>query len=161
MKSEVIILDRVIPVYGLLGAAGILLGMLYIFWQCRRTKCKFDDAVYIYVGALILAMLGAKLLYVLQQLPALIYAFSQGGSHVLEMLHDIISGGFVYYGGLIGAIIGAFLMAKYFGLILSDFYCALVPTIPLIHAFGRMGCFLTGCCYGKETSCQFHIVYES
>ena len=27
-----------------------------------------------------------------------------------------------------------------------------VPAMPLFHAFGRVGCFLTGCCYGKELS---------
>ncbi len=33
----------------------------------------------------------------------------------------------------------------------GDFSCLgteLVPTVPLLHAFGRVGCFLAGCCYG-------------
>ena len=30
------------------------------------------------------------------------------------------------------------------------FFPVLVPAIPLFHAFGRVGCFCAGCCYGVE-----------
>lgn len=61
-----------------------------------------------------------------------------------------IFGGSVFYGGLIGGLIGGYLSMKYqkldYGLT-SD--CA-APSIALFHAFGRVGCFLGGCCYGVE-----------
>lgn len=72
-----------------------------------------------------------------------------------------------FYGGLLGGA-GCFLIG-YFGIggrvcrdgihkrqffLLSDVAaCA----IPLGHAFGRLGCFMAGCCYGKPTDAWFGI----
>ncbi len=161
MKSEIIVFGRIIPVYGLLGITGIIFGMLYLFRQCRAKKLCFDDAVYIYTAALITAMIGAKLLYVVLRFPVLIHSFTNNTGHTLALLHGYISGGFVFYGGLIGGVLGAIFAARYFGLRLSDYYGGLVPVIPLIHIFGRAGCFLTGCCYGVQTSGGLHVIYET
>ncbi len=160
MQSDIVIFGRTVPVYGLIGAVGVLLGMLYMVWQCYRKKIKFDDVIYIYVGAMIFAMIGAKLLYILQQLPVLIRAFIES-REILSLLHTVISGGFVFYGGLLGAIIGAMIVTRFFQWKLLDFYAVLVPVIPLVHAFGRVGCFVTGCCYGIQTHSRLSVVYQT
>ena len=59
-------------------------------------------------------------------------------------------GGFVFYGGFITSLIAvtAYLKFKkqnfYFW---ADF---LAPYLGLTYAFGRMGCFFEGCCYGSH-----------
>lgn len=62
----------------------------------------------------------------------------------------VLFGGGVFYGGLIGGLAGGYLSMRYqkldYGLT-SD--CA-APSIALFHAFGRIGCFFSGCCYGVE-----------
>ena len=59
-----------------------------------------------------------------------------------------LTGGFVFYGGCWGpwGRCGGFCRRRKapFGPLARD----LVPAIPLFHAFGRVGCFLAGCCYG-------------
>ena len=60
----------------------------------------------------------------------------------------IMSSGFVFYGGLIGGLL-CFLFAGKFHHINSKLYIThLIFLIPWIHGFGRIGCFLAGCCYG-------------
>ena len=35
-----------------------------------------------------------------------------------------------------------------------------MPSVALAQGFGRIGCFLAGCCYGKETNSAFHILFH-
>ena len=59
-------------------------------------------------------------------------------------------GGLVFYGGLIGAIAGTIIFASVKKLPLWKLADVLSPSIPLGYVFGRIGCLLNGCCYGKE-----------
>lgn len=68
---------------------------------------------------------------------------------------NIIISGSVFYGGLIGALICGFAVLKIKN-VKSDVYSdAGAVSIPLFHSFGRIGCFFSGCCYGKESSIGF------
>lgn len=67
------------------------------------------------------------------------------------------AGGLTYYGGFILAVATAWFLAhrwKWSFLKLSDMAA---PIIALGLAFGRMGCFLAGCCFGKVTDVPWAI----
>lgn len=107
---------------------------------------------YCFMGAL----LGAKLLYLLVNFSALIQ------NPILWLA--FISSGFVYYGGLFGAIWGAYLYCKQFHRNFSSMADLAVPMIPLFHGFARIGCFYSGCCYGIESDflgIEYHSVYAT
>lgn len=80
---------------------------------------------------------------------------------VFDMLKDATSirfGAMTFYGGLIGGII-AFILIYQFWVkkfypenTLSDLLPIAPACITVAHGFGRIGCFMAGCCYGKETS---------
>lgn len=152
MLPYVTILGRTIPTYGLLGVAGVLLGLLIALARCRRFGLSRDDCVYLYVLGAVSAMIGAKVLYLLPLLPQLAADFhllwEQPGLFVARYL----SGGMVFYGGFIGGVLGAWLTARYFKLRLRAFFPVLIPVLPLVHAVGRLGCFCAGCCYGIPVS---------
>jgi phosphatidylglycerol:prolipoprotein diacylglycerol transferase len=59
--------------------------------------------------------------------------------------------GFVFYGGLIGAIGAVLVYVLYnrFPVLRTADACA--PYVALGEAITRVGCFLTGCCWGRET----------
>ncbi len=61
-----------------------------------------------------------------------------------------LGGGFVFYGGLIFGLITFFIFTL--GLKKFPFSRAkyLAPGLGMGHAIGRLGCFLTGCCYGVQ-----------
>ena len=65
--------------------------------------------------------------------------------------------GMTFYGGLAGGIPTFLLMYKYYYLkhgepVLKNIVIIAPACITLGHAFGRIGCFLDGCCYGKPTT---------
>lgn len=92
-------------------------------------------------------LLGGHLLYGLLHLPDLLAHPSW------RSLLDYL-GGSVYYGGLLGAWLGVTWYARQFHPAcqtkLQDLYALFTP---LFHAFGRVGCFFGGCCYGIP--CRF------
>lgn len=57
--------------------------------------------------------------------------------------------GFVFYGGLIGFLTVFILLQKVSMRAVSSTLCDIIAvSIPLFHAFGRVGCFISGCCGG-------------
>ncbi|GHT02477.1 hypothetical protein AGMMS50276_32410 [Synergistales bacterium] len=64
---------------------------------------------------------------------------------------ESLSGGSVFYGGLIGFFVGLLIYAKYVKRPFLMYANFLTPYIALGHSFGRIGCLLGGCCYGAES----------
>lgn len=145
-------MGREIPLYGLCFFGGILFAALVGALICQRKKiCRFDfvcSAVYTCIGALI----GAKLLFLIVSCRELITRQIP--------LEAAIKGGFVFYGGLIGGVIGLWLYVREFHLSPSDFFNLYAVCLPLGHACGRVGCFLGGCCYGIPYDGPLHYVYK-
>ncbi len=149
-----------IPTYGLLGGAGFFCGLVYLLLRCRE-KMQRENAVYIYVFSALFAMLGAKILYLIVSAKDIIAAY-QITTNYLGLTIELLRGGFVFYGGLVGALVGINVMTRYYGLVKNDYIPILVPCIPLVHAFGRIGCHVVGCCYGAPThSHYFQVTYQN
>ena len=88
------------------------------------------------------AIIGAKLLF-------LIVSWEDIIKYNIPLV-DVIKGGFVFYGGLIGGFLGLLIYASIYKIKLNKFLDIYAAVIPLGHAFGRVGCFFAGCCYGME-----------
>lgn len=74
---------------------------------------------------------------------------------------DVIKNtGIVFYGGLIGLILSFRLLSKKFGIDRSEMD-VLAVMIPLFHAITRVGCFFSGCCFGKESNSVVAIIYTT
>lgn len=75
----------------------------------------------------------------------------------------IIIGGIAWLGGVLGAFpITVFLIYRFCKEISSsciEYFNLLIPGITLAHGFGRIGCFLAGCCYGKVTNSPFGVSF--
>ena len=72
--------------------------------------------------------------------------------------------GMTFYGGLFGGVLAFFLMyflyfKKIYGSYLQRVFIIAPACITLAHTFGRIGCFLEGCCYGKPTDAWFGIKF--
>ena len=137
-----------IPMYGVCGAVGFLAALALIAALAPRVRVDAENAVYLFVFAVIGAMAGAKVLYLLTVAPQLLRDLPMAVSDPGGFIARYLSGGFVFYGGLIGGVAVAVLYCRWFRWRPVDYLPALVPAIPLLHAFGRIGCFCAGCCYG-------------
>lgn len=128
--------------YGLLIAIGVLSSLFWMTQVARKLGFPPGEKVFDLVFVVVLAgFIGARLFYVAQEWPWY-------RAHPLEIF-QIWKGGLVYYGGMVASFIGFFLYVRLVRLPFlasSDF---IIPFIALTHAFGRVGCFLNGCCYGK------------
>ena len=52
------------------------------------------------------------------------------------------------------------LYSKIKGLKFLKYFDMLIPSVALAQGFGRIGCFLAGCCYGRETDSPFGIIFH-
>jgi len=68
-------------------------------------------------------------------------------------------GGLVFYGGLIGASLACILYARFKKIPLFKLADILAPSIPLGYVFGRIGCLMNGCCYGRVCDLPWAVQY--
>ncbi len=144
-----------IPMYGLLMAAGFL---LCSFWSYRRAEKRgLQGENLIIIAAMIIgvALFGGILLYdLITYTPAEMAEYIRTGH-----LEYILRGGIVFYGALIGGAIGAFLGSLIAKDDIRNYLDVIIPTIPVGHALGRIGCFCAGCCYGAPTDSFLGVIY--
>ncbi len=149
------IYNKIIPLYGLCITIGIIFAAAFMILDCKKRKLLWEDGVIISATGLGMGFLGAKLLYIFVTFtPMQLIQIIKNGN-----FNEISNGGFVFYGGLIFGILGAFLGAKIAKAQLKSFENILVKEIPFVHGFGRIGCFFAGCCYGKPTDSVFSVVF--
>src|SRR5689334_10326437 len=126
--------------YGLMLAVAFLVGTLIALREARRLSLDEDKVVNVILVILVASVLGARALYVLEH----VGEFRRQWSGVLA----IWQGGLTLYGGLVAGTVAGLWMARRSGLPMWTLADALTPSVALGTMFGRIGCFLNGCCYG-------------
>ena len=110
----------------------------------NNEKISHEKTIYIVFSALIFGWVGAKLLAIVENLPLII-------ENITKIKHIIFSGKSIV-GGLIGGYFGVRFMKRRLNLENIRTGNKIAPTIALGMAVGRIGCFLTGCCFGIKTT---------
>ncbi len=128
--------------YGLSIALGVLLAIHLMKQRALKTGFPTGDGVFdMAFTVLVWGFAGARLFYVLQNL-------SYYGREPLKIF-AVWEGGLIFYGGAISAFAGLLRMSRKKQWPFWKLLDFLIPYGVLTHAFGRIGCFLNGCCYGK------------
>lgn len=168
MIEDLIIFGKHISWYNIMALIGIIICLFYVLYVCKKRKVNDYEVVEILLIGLIGVFIGGHLLYAITKTDLIIKFITNihkvnSFKLFIACMHEIF-GGAVFYGGLIGGMISSYIYIKKRNSdikIVSDL-CA--PVIPLFHMFGRIGCFLTGCCYGMESKIGFiykHSIIES
>ena len=139
-----------LPLYGLMIVTGILSGGAICKKLCALQNINFYDFIIISAVAGGLGFAGAKFFYILDFYTPKYFFKALGNMLLHPKSSGLIEGGFVFYGGLLGGIAGYFLGIKIAGTNARSFLNTFAFAIPYVHAFGRIGCFCAGCCYGIE-----------
>jgi phosphatidylglycerol:prolipoprotein diacylglycerol transferase len=129
---------------------GVMLALAFLaaaFLARRRASSlgmNGDDILDLCVWLIVSGLIGGRLLFVLLNL-------GYYRENPLDAL-KLWQGGLVWYGGLIAAIAAAliFLSVKKIPVLKTGDLMA--PYVALGQSIGRIGCFLNGCCYGREIS---------
>jgi len=142
----------VVHTYGIMAAIGFLSAFILVKYLGIREG--FEEELLSNLALLILvsAIIGARLFYVATEHE---FYFK----HPAEIL-KFWKGGLVFYGGFIAAFISAFIFLKRKSMSVTLTADVFAPAIALGHAFGRIGCFSAGCCYGKPSSGFFSVIFH-
>ncbi len=133
--------------YGTMFALGFAVSFFLIYRQAVRNNIDKDAITNLAFIALVAGIIGGRSLYVAVN-------FGYYLRHPLETL-NFSKGGLVYYGGFIaGAAAFAYYSTKK-GVGFWNASDIFAPYLALTQSFGRIGCFLNGCCYGKAVGWDF------
>lgn len=138
--------------YGLMIAIGVIVAYTVGEYRAKKQGLSADELFWITVSCLIGGIVGAKLLFILVEIKAII----ADPSILLDITH-----GFVVYGGIIGGIGVGYLYCKIKKLEFLKYFDLVMPSIAIAQGFGRVGCMFAGCCYGRQTDGWFHVIYHS
>ncbi|HOW89334.1 MAG TPA: prolipoprotein diacylglyceryl transferase [Elusimicrobiales bacterium] len=136
-----------LPAYGLMVAAGYTAAILYLrFTRGAFSLTRDQEADLIFYPAAA-GILGAKAVF------AATYWTTFGPDTAARLSYVLrnFQYGFVFYGGLAAGAAAFFFYCRRKGLDPLRTADRFVPALPLAHGFGRIGCFLAGCCYGRPT----------
>ena len=152
MFNNIAIGPITIHMYGVMIAAGFLAALLMTLRRGKKRGYDEDIIWGIFFCAIIGGMLGTRILYYIVEIPEIMKDPS--------ILWDF-KNGYVVYGGIIGGIFAGWLYCRIKKLKFLAYFDLMMPSIALAQGFGRIGCFLAGCCYGKETSGPLAVTFTS
>lgn len=131
------------PSYIVLAVVGFVAAFLTAFFRRKNYNFTPMDIVSMLCLGIAGLLIGAKLLFIITMLPEIVRNF---GWEIIEK--RVMNGGLVFYGGLIGAMIGIKILAKTMKRDSNEMMNFVIPCFAAFHFFGRIGCFLAGCCHG-------------
>lgn len=136
-----------ITIYGLLIAAGMLLGIFCMIREARRSDQDQNRYLEAALVSLTAAVVGARLFYVI---------CSQGlyKGNPMEIF-NLRSGGYAFYGGLLGGVLAADAFCRIFRLSFGKMADTAAPGILIGQAVGRWGDFFNRESFGDYTGSLF------
>ncbi|MGE0492995.1 MAG: prolipoprotein diacylglyceryl transferase [Vulcanimicrobiota bacterium] len=146
--------------YGLLAAAGFMLGS----WTAGRRGERYgldrqtvlDSTMWIVIGVIV----GSRLFYCITYWDEMMQNPAFPSAPWLEIFM-LRRGGLVFYGGLVGSVVAVLLFTWHRGVDRWQLGDALAPSGALGAAFGRFGCLMSGCCYGRPTDLPWAIHFPA
>lgn len=135
--------QRNIPIYsyGFMLMVAFLVAISIARWRARKEGIDPNKITDLGIYLVCAGILGARLFFIIQ--------FFDDYKNNLFSIFKIYEGGLVYYGGLFTGIITLFLYVKKHHLPFLKIIDVVIPSAALGLGFGRIGCFLNGCCFGK------------
>ena len=138
--------------YGLMTGLGILAGCGLAMMRGRKKGIGTDMILSLALAGVLSGYLGSKFLYWLVNLHEIIAR----PAFLLWTLGD----GFVVYGGILGGIFGIWLYCRLHRLPVRQIFDLLIPSLSLGQGFGRLGCLLAGCCWGRPAAHRPWIIFR-
>ncbi|MBC8103275.1 MAG: prolipoprotein diacylglyceryl transferase [Cytophagales bacterium] len=121
----------------------LMIGFLLGGWRAARNAPRYgfkpEDVWDVSLFGLLGGVVGGRIGFVVQE------------PRFWERLPDMLriwDGGMAFYGGLLGGILAGVLTCRAKGMRVADMADLAAPSLALGYLFGRIGCFLNGCCYG-------------
>ena len=128
--------------YGVMAALGFLAAVLTVNANRKIIDLSADRAAGIVMTGMIAGIIGARIFYVCR--------FFEHFRNDPWLILRLDRGGLVFFGGFL-AIPALWLYCRYWKLDFIRILDLAGPALAIGHAFGRVGCFLNGCCFGSPS----------
>jgi phosphatidylglycerol---prolipoprotein diacylglyceryl transferase len=137
--------------YGFLIALGAIAGVAYMAVQGKKeVGLTFDQANNLFLLIFLAAFAGGKVFLL----------FEDPSAYMSNPARLLTGRGFVFYGSFLFAVPTMLWFFKKYKFHPYKMLDVMAITTCLVHMFGRTGCFLAGCCYGKPTGSAFGVVFS-
>jgi phosphatidylglycerol:prolipoprotein diacylglycerol transferase len=141
--------------YGVMMALAFLAGLWTATLRAHRVNISSetvsDTTLWLMLGSIV----GARFVYVTT------YWKTEFAGQPFAEVFMIQHGGLVYYGGLIGATVAGIIYFRWKKLPLWKMTDVFAPSVALGSVFGRIGCLLNGCCYGRACDLPWAIHFPA
>ena len=152
MYNEILSIGPVtIHGYGLMIGIGVMVALLMGDYRAKKKGLNGDLIYGLTITTVILGFLCARVLFILAEWKAFL----------ADPKAFITGSGFVVYGGIIGGLLVIYGYCKIKKMDFLAYLDLMVPSVAMAQGFGRIGCFLAGCCYGKETDCFLGVTFTN
>ena len=137
--------------YGLMIAIAILTAFLY--GEKRAKKKGLDGDIFFNLALFCVggALLGTKILF----------CIVEWKTFINNPMTFFSSEGFVVYGGIILGVLTGLWYTHHKKVSFFRYLDVAMPLLAIGMGFGRIGCFLAGCCYGKETDSFIGVTFHN
>jgi phosphatidylglycerol:prolipoprotein diacylglycerol transferase len=144
-----------VPIYGF----GLMLVLAFVFapwlawWRARREGIDGDVILDMGFWMFLAGLVGARAFYCIE--------YWGDDIHSLWEAFQYWRGGIVFYGGALGGMVGFLTYRWFYPFPLRPYLDAIAPSIALGIFFGRIGCFLNGCCYGDQCHLPWAVAFPA
>lgn len=138
--------------YALCIATGVILALVYAYFNAKRFEVDVDKLLNCFIVGIITAILGARIYYVA-------FKWDYFSTHPAEIL-NIRDGGIAIYGAIIGALLGGLTVAKIQKMKLLPVLDLTMICFLIGQSIGRWGNFMNQEAYGTKTDSLFRMVSE-
>jgi phosphatidylglycerol:prolipoprotein diacylglycerol transferase len=144
--------------YGLMMVIGFFAAMELAKFLARRSKIDSEVFANAALIALVAGVVGARLSHVLENIQEYTRSDVSFGQNLWNAI-NIRSGGLTYYGGFLLAFPAVLAYGWYKKVPIRLGMDIVAPCVVIALGFGRIGCFLNGCCYGAETNAPWAVQF--
>ena len=137
--------------YGLMIGIGVMAALLTGDKRAQKRGMNGDLIYGLTFVAVILGFLAARVLFIITEFK----------DFLLNPKAYITGSGFVVFGGIMGGILSVIGYCKIKKVRAIDYIDLMAPSVALAQGFGRLGCLLAGCCYGRETDSWIGVVFPA
>lgn len=150
MYNEILTIGSItIHGYGLMIGLGVVAALIMGDYRAKKLGLNGDHIYGMTFSAVVFGFVAARILFIL----------TEWSSFLQNPMKYLAGAGFVVYGGIIGGALTIYVFCRIKKIDMLEYLDLMIPSVALAQAFGRLGCFLAGCCYGRETDSWLGIVF--
>jgi len=143
-----------IPVYsyGFMLALGVAVSLILVVLKAKQQGIEEEPILDLTIISVLAGLIGARLFYVF------VYDWGYYRLNPWQIL-DFRNEGLVWYGAFILGAIAALVYIRLKNLPFWRMSDLFAPYLALGYAFGRIGCYLNGCCFGLPTTMHWGVIF--